>query len=225
MKSDVEIQQDVIDELKWEPILDASEIGVTVKGGVVTLSGTVSTYSKKMAAERAARRVQGVTALAEDIEVVFFAGTMHTDTEIAQAAVQAIKSQASLADQHIQIKVEEGVVKLEGQVEWEYQRNEAKKAMENLKGVRSVINLINIKPRATAKDVEQQIAAAFQRHANIDARNIQIEIDKDRAILRGTVRSLAEMGDAVDAAWAAPGISKVENELTVKLADYPRYDD
>ncbi|HWV70920.1 MAG TPA: BON domain-containing protein [Pseudosphingobacterium sp.] len=225
MKTDLEIQKDVMEELQWDPILDAASIGVIVKDGVVTLSGEVRNYSKKMAAERAARRVSGVKALAEDIQVIFFPEDRKTDAEIAEAVVNTLKQHEAVQEGKIKIKVEDGIVKLEGTVEWAYQRDNAKKAIENLVGVRSVVSSITIQPKATPSDIRNKIASAFQRNASIDAQNITIDIVEGRATLKGTVRSLFEKEAAETVAWGAPGISFVDNKIKIGYPEHAFFED
>jgi osmotically-inducible protein OsmY len=220
MKSDLQIQRDVMDELKWEPYLNASQIGVAVNNGIVTLSGQVDSYSKKLSAEKAAKRVSGVKAIAEDIQIGVSPAFRKTDTEIAEAILGALKWHSALQEEKIKIKVEDGIVKLEGEVEWEYQRNNAKVAIENLTGVRSVINLITVKPKISPTDIQQKISAAFHRSATIDAEKIQSEVIGNKVTLRGKVRSFAEKEDAENAAWAAPGITSVENKLQIEVPEY-----
>lgn len=215
MKTDYEIQQDVMNQLKWDPFLKSSEIGVAVKDGIVTLSGHVDIYSKKIEAERAAKKVSGVRAVAEDIVVGMTPEFRKTDAEIAAAVLDALKWNSSVDEKQIRVKVEDGVVTLEGEVEWEYQRMSAKNAVVHLTGVKSVINTILLKTKATPKDIQQKITAAFHRAANVDAEKVVVEVNGNKAILRGSVRSFAEKDDAEEAAWSAPGISLVENNLTV----------
>jgi osmotically-inducible protein OsmY len=220
MKSDLQIQRDVMDELKWEPYLNASQIGVAVSNGIVTLSGQVDSYSKKLSAEKAAKRVSGVKAIAEDIQIGVSPAFRKTDTEIAEAILSALKWHSALQEEKIKIKVEDGIVKLDGEVEWEYQRNNAKVAIENLTGVRSVINLITVKPKISPTDIQQKISAAFHRSATIDAEKIQSDVVGNKVTLRGKVRSFAEKEDAENAAWAAPGITSVENKLQIEVPEY-----
>lgn len=215
MKTDLEIQKDVIDELKWEPFLNASEIGVSVKHGIVTLSGTVDAYSKKLSAENAAKRIAGVKAVAENIAIKLSDQWRKNDTEIAEAAYNAIKWHSAVQEDKIKIKVENGLVTLEGNVEWEYQRIAARKAIENLVGVKGVFNKINISPALSPADIKKKISFAFQRNASIDADRIVVESDGNKIILKGKVRSWAEKKDAENAAWMAPGISSVESKLEV----------
>lgn len=220
MRTDAQIQKDVMDEIKWEPFLHASEIGVAVKNGVVTLSGQVDSYSKKLSAEKAAKKVLGVKAIAEDIQIGVSPAYKKTDTEIAEAVLNALKWHTAVQEEKIKIKVEDGNVRLDGEVEWEYQRTNAKTAIENLSGVRSVINFITVKPRATATDVRQKIASAFHRSATIDAEKITTEVVGSKVTLRGKVRSIAEKEDAEIAAWNAPGVTVLENKLTVEEPVY-----
>ena len=220
MKTDAQIQQDVIDELLWEPQLNTSEIGVTVTKGIVTLSGKVDSYYKKIKAEKTAKKVAGVKAVAEDIEVGILSTSNKSDTEIADAVLKALKWHTAVKEDKIKIEVENGIVKLDGEVEWEYQKNNAKIAIQNLRGVKLVINSIIVKPKVSPHELEQKISAAFHRSATIDSRKITAEVDGSKVILRGKVRSFAENDDAEDAAWAAPGVLTVVNELEIEEPEY-----
>ncbi len=220
MKTDVQIQKDVLDEIKWDPFLSAAEIGVAVKEGIVTLSGHVDTYTKKLAAEKAAKRVVGVKVVAVDILVGISAHFKKTDTEIAEAVVSALKWHTAVQEEKIKIKVEDGIVKLEGEVEWEYQRNNATRAIENLTGVVSVINLIRVTPKISAADIEKKIGRAFHRSATVDAGRITVSLSGNKVILRGKVSSFAEKEEAERVAWAAPGVSSVESRLEIQLPEY-----
>lgn len=213
MKKDIEIQEDVISQLKWEPFLKASDIGVVVKNGIVTLSGTVANYSQKLAAERAAKKVTGVRGIAEDIQIGVSPVFRKNDTEIAESVLNALKWHSAVPEEKVNVKVEDGIVTLEGEVEWEYQRSSAKDAVDHLLGVRNVVNNISVKPKVSVADIKNKISAAFHRTATIDADRISVEVVGNKVILEGKVRSYAEKEDAMDAAWAAPGITTVENNL------------
>jgi len=220
MKTDIKIQNDVMDELKWEPFLDSSEVGVAVKNGVVTLSGIVDTYSKKLIAEKAAKRVAGVKAVAEDIQVGISPDFLKTDTEIAGAVLLALKWNTAVQADKIKIKVEDGVVKLEGEVQWDYQRNSARAAIEHLTGIRSVINLISVSPKVTPADIKQKINAAFHRSATVDSGSINAEVVGSKVILRGKVRSFIEKENAEYAVWSAPGVLSVDDRLEIEEPEY-----
>jgi osmotically-inducible protein OsmY len=216
MKTDSEIQNDVMDELKWEPFLQSSEIGVSVKSGVVTLSGTVNSYLKKSRAEKAAKRVAGVKAVAEDIEVKYTSDFIKNDTEIAEAVLNALKWHSAIQEEKIKVKVENGVVTLDGEVDWEFQRNSAVLQIENLIGVKRIINNIRIKTSLPLKELKQKISSAFHRSATLDSDKIRIETNGSKVTLNGKVRSWAEKNDAENAVWAAPGVTKVENLLEIE---------
>lgn len=216
MKTNSELQHDVMEELKWEPILNASEIGVITKDGVVTLTGHVDSYSKKFAAEQATKRVAGVKAVVENIEVKLPGSSKRTDSDIAQAALNAIKWHSSVPDERVKLKVENGWVYLEGDVDWAFQKEAARASVENLLGVRGVSNQISIKPRIKPIEVKEKIRKSFERSATIDADNIRIETDGSKVTLRGSVRSWTAREDAESAAWAAPGVSNVENKIDVE---------
>jgi osmotically-inducible protein OsmY len=216
MKTDLQIQKDVMAQLQWESILNSSEIGVAVKDGVVTLSGIVDTYTKKVEAEKAAKKVGGVKAIAVDIQVGVSPIFKKKDSEIAETILNALRAHTAIIEDRIKIKVENGVVSLEGDVEWEYQRKAAQNAIENLPGVRDVLNLITVRPKVMAQDIEYKISDAFHRHATIDSEQITVEMVGSKAILKGVVRSLREREDAEDAVWQAPGVTAVDNRLFVE---------
>lgn len=220
MRTDNQIQKDVMEELSWEPFLNESEIGVAVKNGIVTLSGIVDSFSKKLSAEKAAKRVAGVKAVAEDIQVGLSPEYNKTDTEIAEAVLNVLKWNTTIPEDRIKVKVENGRVKLEGEVEWEYQRQNARTAIENLTGVNAVNNLISVKPKLKATDIHQKINSAFHRNATIDAEKINVDVIGNKVLLRGKVRSLAEKDDAERAAWSAPGILSVESKLDVEIPEF-----
>ena len=216
MKSDVEIQKDVMSQLKWEPALNASSIGVAVNNGIVTLSGQVDTYYQKMAAEKAAKKISGVRGIAEDIQIGISPYYRKTDTEIAESVLNSLKWHSAVPEDRLKVKVEDGVVTLEGEVTWDYQRTSAKNAVANLLGVKNVINNIFVKPKITVSDVKVKINAAFHRAATIDSDKISVDVDGTKVILRGKVTSYAEKEDAINAAWCAPGMTSVVSFLEVE---------
>jgi osmotically-inducible protein OsmY len=215
--TDAEIQRDVQAELKWEPRVQATEIGVAVKDGVVTLTGWVDSYSKRWAAEEAAHRVRGVKAVANDIEVRLGVGEERTDSEIAAAAVRALQWDALLVPEKIDVTVSKGWVTLKGTVEWQYKKSEAERVVRNLAGVKGVINLIDVKPKAQPAEIKKQVEQALVRSAQTDAQNITVEVEGSKVILKGKVRSWAERQEAERAAWRAPGVATVDNRITIGL--------
>ncbi len=218
MKPDRQLQPDVVDELRWEPSLDEKEIGVNVTGGLVTLTGRVRTYAEKLAALRAVERVVGVAAIANELTVVPTAAFEHSDVDIARAALQALALSASVPKDRIKVRVENGWVTLEGKVEWQYQRDHAENALRLLPGVRGVNNQVILEPPSVrVAEVTKQIQAALSRSAALHAQEIKVEARDRRITLRGTVHSWDERREAEHAAWAAPGVTAVENELTVTV--------
>jgi osmotically-inducible protein OsmY len=215
MKPESEIERDVKEELQWDPDLDATDIAVSVKNGVVTLAGFVKSYTDKYEAEAAAKRVAGVVAVANDLEVRIPSVDERPDPEIARDAVAAIKSQLPISSERIKIVVKNGWVTLEGQVEWQYQKNSAENAVRRIKGVKGVSNLIVLKPRAQPAEIKNKIIEAFKRNAELDANRIQIEANGSEVILKGTVRSWIEREEAERVAWSAPGVTKVEDRIMV----------
>jgi osmotically-inducible protein OsmY len=213
--SDADIQKDVINELKWEPSLRDDDIGVAVRDGVVTLAGFVDSYSDKWKAESVASKVKGVKAIANDLEVKIPSSSQRADPDIARAAIDALKWNISVPADRIKVKVEKGWVTLEGNVDWFYQKESAERAVRYLTGVKGVSNLVMVKPTPAPTDVKQRIKEALQRGAQFDAERITVDITGNKAILKGTVRSYAEYRDAERAARNAPGITEVENKLTV----------
>jgi osmotically-inducible protein OsmY len=215
MKSDSDIKRDVEEELRFDPDIDATDIGVAVKDGVVTLVGFVKSYTEKFEAEAAAKRVAGVVGLANDLEVRLPGGVERPDPEIARDAVAAIKTRLPFSAEHIRVIVKDGWVTLEGQVEWNYQREGAENAVRRLRGIKGVTNLIQLKPQIAASEIKRKIEEAFRRSALIDASHVTVEANGGEVILRGGVRSWAERREAEHAAWAAPGVVSVKNEIVI----------
>lgn len=218
MRTDHELQHDVIAELEWQPSLREEEIGVAVKAGVVTLSGTVSNYARKFEAEKAAEKVHGVKAVAIDLVVKLGNPFVRSDSDIAHAAIQALKWDIDVPDDKLKLRVEDGRVLLEGEVEWQYQRAAAERAIRYLYGVKSVSNVISVKPtRISSMDISKKIKEAFKRSADVDSSKISVESKDGTVVLKGSVRSWAERRDAENAAWAAPGVTQVDDRLAVTL--------
>jgi osmotically-inducible protein OsmY len=213
--TDRELQQHVQNALDWEPSVDATEIGVTVDSGVVTLRGDVPSFAEKETAERVALRVYGVKAVANDINVRLVSGYERTDSEIAQAVANALKWNTAVPEERVTISVRDGQVILRGTVDWQYQKDAAARAVRDLTGVRGVTNHIAIQPRVNVGDVQAKIEAAFKRSAEIDARRINVSVQDSKVMLTGNVRSWAERQEAERAAWAAPGVANVDDRLTV----------
>lgn len=216
MKNDADLQLRVIDELKWEMnVVNATEIGVAVKDGVVTLSGYVHCFPEKWAAERAVKRVLGVRAVAEEIKVILPGSAERTDVDIARAAETALEWNTIVPHDRVKVMVEDGKITLEGQVDSYPQKVAAHDALHSLTGVKGVDNRITVQPTAKPAEVKIDIEKALMRYAQLDARRIRVEELDDQVILHGSVRSWAERQEAEDAAWAAPGVAKVTNNITV----------
>jgi osmotically-inducible protein OsmY len=211
--TDQEIQTDVMAELRWDPSVPATEIGVVVKDGVVTLTGTVDTYMKKWRAEEVAHRVTGVIAVANEIQVRSIGE--RTDSDIAAAAVHALTWNSTIPQGKVHVTVDKGWITLKGDVEWQYQRQEAERAVRRLLGVKGVSNLITVKPAASPSDLKRKIQDALVRNAQIDADGITVEVEGSKTILKGKVRSWAEREEAERVAWLAPGITSVDNRISL----------
>jgi osmotically-inducible protein OsmY len=216
--TDHELRQLIIDELDFEPSIDASDIGVAVENGVVTLTGHVGSYAQKVAAERAARRVKGVRAIAQDIEIRYPSDKKDADDEIAARALKIIAWDTTLPDDAIQVKVEDGWVTLTGKVAWQFQKAAAERAVRKLSGVFGVTNEIELKPSTPMvrpEQVRRQIAGALRRSADIESDAIRVRVDNDKVILDGRVGSWHERSAVGWAAWSVPGVHQVENHLSV----------
>jgi osmotically-inducible protein OsmY len=215
MKSDSEIERDVKGELEWDPDLDATDTAVSVNEGVVMLSGFVRSFADKYEAEAAAKRVAGVAAVANDIEVRLPNVDQRPDPDIARETVDVVKSQLPISSGNIKTIVKNAWVTLEGEVEWQYQRQTAENAVRRLKGVKGVVNSIGLKPRAEPADIKRKIEEAIKRSAEVDANRIQVETHGGEVILKGTVRSWIEREEAERAAWSAPGVVRVDDRIVV----------
>jgi osmotically-inducible protein OsmY len=213
--TDKGLKQYVEDALNWEPSFDAADIGVSVDGGVVTLRGDVASYAARSAAERVALRVYGVKAVANDLQVRLPGDRQRTDTDIAQAAVNALTWNTMVPAKGISVAVSNGWITLNGTVDWQYQKDAAARALRDLTGVRGVNNHITVQPHVRIAEVQEKIEAAFRRSAEIDARRISVSAQDGKVILTGNVRSWAERQEAERAAWAAPGVAQVDDRLTV----------
>jgi osmotically-inducible protein OsmY len=215
MKTDDELQRDVRIALLWEPSVSATHVGVSVKDGVVTLTGHVPSYVEKIAAERAAKRVEGVKAVANEIDVKLPESSRRTDQDMAVAAVKALNSKLFVPADRIKVTVSNGWITLEGDVKWQFQRRAAERAVRNLPGVRGISDNIKISSRISPPQLQSKIEAALKRQAVLDAQRISVDVNGNEVILRGTVRSWSEKQEAERTAWSAPGVMSVNSQIFV----------
>jgi len=215
MKTDAQIKQDVLAELKWDPEIDEAKIGVSVSRGAATLTGHVPSFSQKVAALKAVKRVAGVLAVVNSIDVLLQSKHRATDEGLAERIANVLKWNVSTLGHDLKAEVKNGIVTLTGEVEWQYQRSIILKAVEHITGVVDVINLITLKPRVSAADIQATIKDALQRHADVEASKISVTVANDTVTLSGTVESMEEMDRVEDAVWAAPGVSNVVDNLRV----------
>lgn len=215
MKTDSQLQHDVMSELEWEPSVDHADIGVSVENGVVTLNGYVPSYASKQAAERATRRVAGVKAIAQEIKVRYNGDPKTADHEIAKRILDVFTWSVLIPDNKLSVKVEHGWVTLTGSVDWHFQADEAEKAASKISGVIGIINNIDIHHRPTSSDIRRRIENAFERQADLDAASVTIALDGSKVKLGGRVKAWHERQVAERAAWAAPGVTQVEDHIVV----------
>jgi osmotically-inducible protein OsmY len=215
MRTDSELRTDILAELTWDPSIRNEDIATAVKDGVVTLAGIVDTYAQRYAAERAVERVKGVQAIVNDLVVKLPGAMERSDADLAHAAVNALRWNTQVPDDRIQVKVSNGWLTLEGEVDRYYQRHAAEGAVRYLQGVKGVNSLITLRAAPTPGDIQQRIRDSIKRQAEIDAGHVTVETSGSRVILRGAVRSIAERRDAERAAWNAPGVTSVENDINV----------
>ena len=216
MSSDIQLQKSVLDELAWEPTVDAAHIGVAAKDGVVTLTGHVSNYAEKLTAERAARRVKGVRAIVQEIDVKLPSSDARSDEDIAASALSVLRWHAGLPADQIQLKVEDGDVTLNGEVSWQYQKDQAESDIRKIKGVCSVANLITVKPSVQPYEVKRKIEEALRRSAELEASHISVSAAGGAITLSGRVNTWHEREVAEQAAWSAPGVTAVTDNLRIE---------
>lgn len=216
-QKDLTLKHDVEAELEWDPEIDARKIGVEIDGGVITLTGKVHSYFEKWNAEAVAKRVHGVKAIANDLTVQLATEDHRDDSDIARSALNAIEWNFAIPHNQVRIAVSKGFITLDGEVEWQYQKRAAEDAVHHLRGVLGVSNQVTVRPRFHAGDVKEKIEAALKRSAEVDSRQVIVETNEGSVTLRGKVRSWAERQDAVNAAWAAPGVKLVVDHLAISV--------
>jgi osmotically-inducible protein OsmY len=220
MKTNEQLQRDVMAEIAWEPSVDEAAIGVSAHGGVVTLRGNVKSFAEKYAAEKAAKRVKGVQGLANELAVIFPASFKHDDADLATMALSALKVNVFVPKDAVKVTVEKGWIYLDGAVDWKYQKEHAAKAVRYLPGVRGVTNQISVKSSVRAQDVANKVRAALDRSSDLEADSISVKTEGDKVILSGIVRSWSERNAVENAAWSAQGVNEVESHLTINAYAY-----
>jgi osmotically-inducible protein OsmY len=216
MTNEKKLQNDVMDELAWDPAIDATRIGVTVNDDIVTLTGTVKSYHEKYMAEKAVKRVNGVRGVANDLKVYLPRTMARTDTDIAKVALNALDWSVNVPSDEITVTVKDAWITLEGDVGWNFQKEAAERTVRSLAGVKGVTNLIRIRPHVTPENIKARIGDALRRTASLDAQHLRVEVEAGKVTLTGAVRSWPERKDAENAAWAAPGVFEVINNVTIE---------
>jgi osmotically-inducible protein OsmY len=216
MSSDIALRQRIVDELEWEPSLDAVHIGVLVEDGVVTLTGYVHSYAERATAEQVAARTKGVKAVAQELQVRLAHNQKRDDDQIARRALKIIAWSTTVPDDKVKLRVEKGWITLSGEVEWNYQKADAEAAVRKLSGVIGVTNRISVRPHVDVVDVKHRIEEALRRNAQLDAGDIKVSVDGAKVTLEGQVPAWHERSIAEHAAWSAPGVAQVDDQLRVR---------